>query len=61
MTIIQYYEMLPINGKLIRHDIYELCDSRFRVHRTLSADEAEELTRKCKKVFSSNGRVIFQQ
>ena len=61
MIIVKYYEMLPINGKIIRNDIYELCDTNFRVHRILSADEADELTRNCKKIFSSNGRAIFQQ
>lgn len=61
MTIVQYYEMLPINGKIVRHDIFELCDSQFREKRKLSLEEADALTRNCKKVFSYNGMAIYQQ
>lgn len=61
MTIVQYYEMLPINGKLIRHDIFELCDSGFRVKKNLTASEAEELKKKCRKVYSSHGGAIYEQ
>lgn len=61
MTIVQYYEMLPINGKIVRHEIFELCDSKFREKRQISLEEAETLTRNCKKVFAYNGMAIYQQ
>lgn len=53
--------MLPINGKIVRHDIFELCDSKFREKRQISLEEAETLTRNCKKVFAYNGMAIYQQ
>lgn len=61
MILVQYYEMLPIDGKIIRHDIFELCDSKFRVKRNLTRDEAEEMKKNCRMIYQSHGRAIYQQ
>ena len=61
MTIVQYYEMLPINGKLISNEVYELCNDNFTVIRTIDHKEATRLIQHCKVIRAEKNTIIYRQ
>ena len=61
MILVHYSEMLPINGNLIKNEIYELCDDQFKVQRNLSPMQAKRRMKTMHKVYDTGNQAIYQQ
>lgn len=61
MILVHYSEMLPINGNLIKNEIFELCDDQFKVQRNLSVKQATRKLKSMHKVYDKGNTAIYQQ
>lgn len=61
MILVHYSETLPINGNLIKNEIYELCDDQFKVQRNLSVKQATRKLKSMHKVYDKGNTAIYQQ
>lgn len=61
MILVHYSEMLPINGNLIKNEIFELCDDQFKAQRNLSVKQAARKLKSMHKVYHKDNTAIYQQ
>ena len=61
MIIVHYSEMLPINGTIVKNEIYELWEDQFKMLKQLTTKQAKSIMNTMHKVYDKDDVAIYRQ